>query len=359
MKNNAKRVPRIFLGASALVLALGISTGLSWLWWANATAPTRSRTGAVTVQVPEGASADSIGRQLEREGLIRSLMAWKLWARLAAFKNDRGSFQTGTYELSAQASLDDLAKTIWTGQVKQTTFTIPEGWSLREMGAYFEKEGWFSADAFLKAAAQVPRDRFAWLPEDLSMLEGFLFPDTYQVPVEGRSPDAVIDVMLEHFETHALPLYQQRQGLKDLSLNEWVTLSSIVEKEAVVARERPLIAGVFWNRLRLGMSLGSDPTVEYGLGIRQTQEQPLTFAQVGQPSPYNTYINPGLPPTPIASPGLASLKAVLTPEQTPYLYFVARYDGTHVFSESLGDHERAQGTIRDQQDAKRLESGKI
>ncbi len=310
------------------------------------------------MQVPEGASADSIGRQLEQAGLIHSVMAWKLWARLAAFKHNQGSFQTGTYELSAQDSLDNLANTIWTGRVKQASFTIPEGWSLREMGAYFEKEGWFSAEAFLKAAAQVPRDRFPWLPERAAMLEGFLFPDTYQLPVEGRSPNAVINVMLKHFETHALPLYQQRQGLKDTSLNEWVTLSSIVEKEAVVPQERPRIAGVFWNRLHLKMSLGSDPTVEYGLGIRQTPEQPLTLAQVRQPSPYNTYINPGLPPTPIASPGLASLKAVLTPEQTAYLYFVARYDGTHVFSESLGDHERAQGSIRDRQDAKRAESGK-
>jgi UPF0755 protein len=358
VKQNAKRVPRIFLGASAISLLLGISTGLSWLWWANATAPTQDKAAVVTVQVPEGASADSIGQQLEQAGLIHSVMAWKLWARLAAFKNNQGSFQTGTYELSAQASLGDLANTIWTGRVKQASFTIPEGWSIREMGAHFEKEGWFSADAFVKAATQVPRDRFPWLPENVSMLEGFLFPDTYQVPLEGRSPDAVINVMLKHFETHALPLYQQRQGLKETSLNEWVTLSSIVEKEAVVPQERPRIAGVFWNRLRLAMSLGSDPTVEYGLGIRQTQEQPLTLAQVRQPSPYNTYINPGLPPTPIASPGLASMKAVLAPEQTAYLYFVARYDGTHVFSESLGDHERAQGSIRDRQDAKRTESGK-
>jgi UPF0755 protein len=358
VKQNAKRISRTFLGASVLSLLLGGGAGLTWLWWASATAPTRNKAEAVTVTVPEGASADSIGQQLERVGLIHSLTAWKLWARLAALKNSQGSFQTGTYELSAQDSLDALAKTIWTGRVKQANFTIPEGWSLREMGTYFQKEGWFSADAFLKAAAQVPRDRFPWLPENVSMLEGFLFPDTYQVPVEGRSPDAVINVMLKHFETHALPLYQQRQGLKETSLNEWVTLSSIVEKEAVVPQERPRIAGVFWNRLRLGMSLGSDPTVEYGLGIRQTEEQPLTLVQVRQPSPYNTYINPGLPPTPIASPGLASLKAVLAPEQTAYLYFVARYDGTHVFSESLSDHERAQGSIRDQQDAKRSDSGK-
>jgi UPF0755 protein len=128
-----------------------------------------------------------------------------------------------------------------------------------------------------------------------------------------------------------------------------VTLASIVEKEAVVPQERSRIAGVFTSRLRQGWTLGSDPTVEYALGIRQTADQPLTFDQVKIASPYNTYINPGLPPTPIASPGLASLKATLYPEDTPYLYFVARYDGTHVFSRTLAEHEAAQAAIRKQQ----------
>lgn len=358
MKHNAKRVSRFIVGASTLAFLLWISVGGSWLWWVNATAPVGGRNKTVLVQVPEGATADAIGQQLQSLGLIHSLTAWKLWARLASLRNAQGSFQTGTYELSPQASLPLLAQTIWTGQVKQASFTIPEGWSLKQMGEYFEAQGWFSADAFAQAAQQIPRDRFTWLPQNLPFLEGFLFPDTYQIPLDQRSqPQLVIDTMLKRFETEALPLYQNRQGFAELSLNDWVTLSSVVEKEAVVAQERPLIAGVFWNRLRDGITLGSDPTVEYGLGIKQTQDQPLTLAQVNTPSPYNTYINPGLPPTPIASPGLASLKAVLAPTPTPYLYFVARYDGTHVFSETLADHERAQAAIRDQQDAQRAPSG--
>ncbi len=127
-----------------------------------------------------------------------------------------------------------------------------------------------------------------------------------------------------------------------------MTLASIVEKEAVVGSERPLIAGVFFSRLQKGMRLESDPTVEYALGIRQTADQPLTFAQVKTVSPYNTYLNPGLPPGPIASPGLASLKATLAPEKTDYLFFVARYDGTHVFSRTLQEHEAAVTKIRKQ-----------
>ena len=119
-----------------------------------------------------------------------------------------------------------------------------------------------------------------------------------------------------------------------------------MEKESVVQQERPLIAGVFTARLQQGMRLESDPTVEYGLGIRQTADQPLTYAQVGTPNPYNTYLNAGLPPTAIASPGIASLQATLNPESTEYLFFVARYDGTHVFSRTLTEHVAATKQIR-------------
>jgi UPF0755 protein len=237
-----------------------------------------------------------------------------------------------------------IAEIIRSGQVVQTSFTIPEGWNRRQMAAYFQAEGFFSADAFLAATEQIPRDRYPWLPDRIPHLEGFLFPDTYQLPAEEVTPAAVVDTMLSRFETTALPIYQQAKT--DLSLLEWATLASIVEKEAVIADERGVIAGVFTNRLKQNIPLGADPTVEYGLGISQTREQPLTWAQVGTPSPYNTYINPGLPPTPIASAGQASLEATLAPEQTDYLFFVARYDGTHVFSRTLAEHEAARDAIR-------------
>jgi UPF0755 protein len=358
VKTSEKKLSRHLLGVAAgFFLLLGTGAGAGLLWWNNAIAPQGSGR-SVTVQIPEGASADEIGRQLQTVGLIRSLPAWKLWVRLASTRGGAGGFQAGTYELSPQASLPALAEVIWTGKVKQASFTIPEGWSLKQMATYFEQQGWFSAGAFLKVTTQVPYERFPWLPANLPHLEGFLFPDTYQVPIEQRSdPAKVVNTMLKHFERQALPLYQQRQGFPDMGLQDWVTLSSIVEKEAVVPQERSRIAGVFWNRLRKEMALGSDPTVEYGLGIRQTEDQPLTFSQVKTPTPYNTYINPGLTPTPIASPGLASLKAVLDPEQTDYLYFVARYDGTHVFSKTLAEHEQAQSKIWDHKDAQQSQNG--
>jgi UPF0755 protein len=150
--------------------------------------------------------------------------------------------------------------------------------------------------------------------------------------------------MLDRFEQVALPVYQENQSgnpKNKISLKDWVTLASIVEKEAVLESERRLISGVFWNRLRQNKRLESDPTVEYGLNIRQTRERPLTLSQVRTESPYNTYLNEGLPPGAIASVGLASLKATLDPATTDYFFFVARYDGSHVFSRTLEDHEKA------------------
>lgn len=341
--------------AVALVTLVGGIGGGGWYWWQSAIAPIRNETQPreqlLQVKIPDGASANEIGSILEEAGLIRSVTAWKVWTRWQGLWNTSGGFHAGTYQLSPQAPLPEIAQTIWTGKVQQISFTVPEGWSQKQMAAYFEELGWFTAQEFLEAANTIPRDRYPWLPEGIPFLEGFLFPDTYQISVDQRTPNAVIGVMLDHFQASALPVYEKRAGFEDLSLNDWVTLASIVEKEAVVAEERARIAGVFWNRLRDNITLGSDPTVEYGLGITQTPDQPLTYAQVETPSPYNTYINAGLTPTPIASPGLASLQATVSPEKTDFLYFVARYDGTHVFSRTLTEHLRAQARIRDQQDA--------
>lgn len=253
--------------------------------------------------------------------------------------------------------MQNIAATIWAGEVAQTSFTIPEGWSIRQMAQYFEAQKYFSADAFLAAVNQFSTAAYPWLPADAPLagfppLEGYLFPDTYQVPVGASiQPEFVIKLMLDRFQQVALPIYQQHQSKTRLSLAEWVTLASLVEKESVVPEERSRISGVFHNRLNQQMPLASDPTVEYAFGIQQTPDQPLTYRQVETPHPYNTYVNVGLPPAPIASPGKASLEATLTPEATDYLFFVARYDGTHVFSRTLAEHQAAQNAIHDQREA--------
>ena len=350
-------------GSLGLLIALALGTIGTWqvkAWWATETAPIASSAVAktVVVTIPSGSSAQSIGDQLLQAGVIRSKRAWQTWTRIQTFSSRKGGFQAGSYEVSPQESLAEIGNKIWTGKVVQAGFTIPEGWNIRQMAAHFEEQRFFKAQDFLTAIQQFSStptaQKYSWLPPNLPFVEGFLFPDTYQIPVGTVTPEQLITVMLDRFEKAALPIYQAQQGKNPLKLSllQWVTLSSIVEKEAVIPTERPVIAGVFTNRLQQGMSLGSDPTVEYAFGITQTPENPLTLAQVRTPSPYNTYINVGLPPTPIASPGLASLEATLSPQATEYLYFVARYDGTHVFSKTLGDHESAQDKIRDRFDAK-------
>lgn len=301
---------------------------------------------AVQIQIPPGTAAQQIGTDLETAGIIRSAFAWKLWSTWLGWTDKQGGFKAGIYELSPSQSLPEVAHKVWQGQVMQLDFTIPEGWSIRQMANYFESLGYFSAPEFIAVTKEIPSEQYSWLPQNLPHLEGFLYPDTYKLPSDSITPQTVKKIMLDRFEQVALPIYQQGKNKTKLNLLEWTTLSSIVEKEAVVPQERGIIAGVFSERLRRGMRLETDPTVEYGLGIQQTADQPLTYSQVGTPSPYNTYLNPGLPPTPIAAPGKASLEAALNPEQTEYLFFVARYDGTHVFSKTLKDHEAARDAIR-------------
>lgn len=346
-------------------VVMGAGAWQGWRWWSWASAPVnaigddsaqaagapdQASDAAVQIEIPQGTSAQQIGEDLAAAGLIRSTTAWELWTRWLSMQNTPGGYQAGTYEISPSDSLPEVAEKIWTGQVVQSTYTIPEGWSLKQIGEYLEEKGFFSAEAFSQAAMQIPRDRYPWLPENLPHLEGFLFPDTYVVAGEV-TPTAVINQMLDRFQQVALPVYERGKGISPYSLLEWVTLASIVEKEAVVDTERPVIASVFAKRLDENIPLAADPTVEYALGIRQTVDKPLTYAQVGTPSPYNTYVNPGLPPTPIAAPGLSSLEVSIKPADTEYLYFMARYDGTHIFSRTLAEHEAAKTAVDEQLEA--------
>ncbi|MBD1996379.1 endolytic transglycosylase MltG [Leptolyngbya sp. FACHB-541] len=365
-----QRISKWFFYLIVFPATLGLCGWQGWVWWSWANAPADAATEqpataeqpatteqpataeqpatteakTVQFQIPEGTSAQQIGQDLEAAGLIRSTTAWNLWTRWQTLQNREGGFLAGTYALSPSEPMEAIANKIWRGEVVHLSFTIPEGWSTKEMAEYFEEQGFFTAQEFLAATRQVPRDQYPWLPQRLPLLEGFLYPDTYQVEDEV-TPESVINQMLDRFEQVALPVYQQ--GQTQFSLLEWVTLASIVEREAVISEERPQIASVFARRLRENIPLGADPTVEYALGIRQTPEQPLTLDEVNTPSPYNTYVNTGLPPTPIASPGVSSLEASLNPADTEYLFFVARYDGTHVFSRTLAEHEAAQAAIQD------------
>ncbi|MEB3211271.1 MAG: endolytic transglycosylase MltG [Leptolyngbyaceae bacterium] len=334
-------------------VALGLSGWQGWQWWSWAIAPvdateTETDDRSFDIEIEDGTTARQIGETLSDEGLIRSSTAWNLWTRWQTLLDRPGGFLAGTYEISTTESMPTIANRIWEGDVKTGSLTIPEGWAIADMATYLDSEGLMTEADFLAAAQSVSPQDYPWLPNAVfsvegANLEGFLFPDTYEV-LEGMTADQLVAQMLNRFEEVGLPLYDRSRS--PYSLMEWVTLASIVEKEAVVSEEREEIAAVFARRLREGIALGSDPTVEYALGIQQTPENPLTFTDIRVASPYNTYRYPGLPPGPIASPGVASLEESLNPRDTEYLYFVARYDGTHVFSQTLAEHEAAQAEIR-------------
>ncbi len=319
-KKTVKRKNKISPAMRIIPATVGVILLLGWVSWKGLTAPVEAKGKEVDKEkqvqftVKSGVGGNQIGAELERAGLIKSDNGWKIWTKLKQATDSKGGFKAGTYLVSPEESLSDIAAKIWDGKIMQTNFTIPEGWSTKQMAEYFESQGYFSADEFERAIEEIPDEKYSWLPQDLPILEGFLYPDTYKISSDRISnPQAIINTMLDRFEQIALPVYEAEKP--DMSLKDWVTLASIVEKEAVVGEERRLIAGVFTARLDQGIRLGSDPTVEYGLGIRQTADQPLTYAQVETPSPYNTYMNAGLTPTPIASPGIESLKATLEPRR--------------------------------------------
>jgi len=351
MKKSIKLISnRALFYLAILPVSCGIFAWQGWSWWSWVSGPLVSETSstqspeanAVTIKIPVGTYGQQIGEDLEAAGIIRSATAWNLWVRWLSLQNSDLEFKAGTYNLSPTEPLSAIASKILEGDVVKLSYVIREGWSIKQMAEYLEAEGFFPAADFITATKKIPYDRFPWLPSNIPHLEGYLFPDTYKIVAENTTPEAIINQMLGQFEQIALPVYQKNpNNTTKLSLHEWVTLGSIVEKEAVVAEERGLISGVFNNRLEKGMRLAADPTVEYGLGISQTKDRPLTYSQVETPSPYNTYMNTGLPPTAIASPGLASLEATLNPEDTEYLYFMARYDGTHIFSRTGAEHEAA------------------
>ena len=332
----------------SLIFLLVLSGGLGYWRWQTWLQPVGG-SEPIQVTIQPGSSSRQISRQLQQAGVIRSALAWELWSRTLG---RNWLFQAGTYALDPNQDMLAVAQQLRQGRILQRRLTIPEGWRIQQIAEALAERNWIPAEVFIATARVIPP--LDWLPPNLSSLEGYLFPDTYFFPaeqLEGSLPDRqkaelVINAMLQRFAEVALPLF--RQHATPLSLHEWVTLASIVEREAAVPEERALIAGVFLNRLKAGMPLAADPTVEYALNIQQTPARRLTLAEVRTPSPYNTYLNPGLPPGPIANPGLASLRAVLEPEETDYLYFVARYDGTHVFSRTPAEHEAAQRQILSQ-----------
>jgi UPF0755 protein len=286
----------------------------------------------VGFHVEPGKTLRGLGRELESQGLIRNARAFE-W--LGRWREAAGELRAGEYALSRELSSGEILDRIVAGRVRTWEVSLPEGLTAVEVAARVESAGLAEAPAFLAVVADPDA------PERLGVegpgLEGYLFPETYQL-ARGLDAEAVVKTLVDEF-LRAWEPRAERAAERGLSMRQVATLASIVEKETGVPEERPLIAGVFHNRLARGMRLETDPTVIYGI---PEFDGNLTRAHLDDATnPYNTYQIPGLPPGPIANAGAAALEAVVEPAESEYLFFVSRNDGTHVFSKSYRAHLNA------------------
>ena len=286
------------------------------------------------VEIPEGSGHTSIGRRLADAGIIRD----RLGFRFEILRSGLGRrLQAGEYRFDRPMTVREVVDKIARGDVYLVPITFREGLTIREMAQLFEAKGLGTAKDFATQASDAQRIRN--LDPAATNLEGYLFPDTYATTRQTTAAQ-LVPRMVEGFEKALTPETLSAAEGRGLTLRELVTLASIVEKETGKPEERPLVAAVYSNRLKIGMALQCDPTVIYALERANRYNGNLTRENMQIDSPYNTYRYPGLPPGPIANPGRASLEAAARPADVPYLYFVARGDGSHAFAATLDEHNR-------------------
>lgn len=307
--------------------------------------------------IEPGTPARVIGQNLLAAGLISDDLLFEAYVRVNGLAN---RLNAGTFELAPNMTLVEIVETLLDTAAASSMLTIPEGWRLEQIADYLT-----TTDIFVHTPQALATYRQQTSTSDLSeldparylflqerpagvSLEGYLFPDTYQIPSTAPTAADLLSRQLDNFAIRVVPLYEQAvaAGQTTLTLYQVLTLASIVEREAVVAEERPIIAAVYLNRLAAGMALNADPTVQYALGYQPDSGQwwktPIFLEEYSAvDSPYNTYLYPGLPPGPICNPGLSSIAAVLQPADHNFLYFVALPDGSgrHVFAQTFEEHQ--------------------
>ncbi len=286
----------------------------------------------VRVVVPRGANLHVAAESLASAHIVRNATAFRLYALVRG--RDR-SIKAGTYVISPRLSWSDVLDVLDGGKSVEQHITIPEGWSLEQIVPQLAR----ALNAPVDSVKAAVRDTALLHRLDIPTptLEGYLFPDTYVFP-EGTTPRAAVALMVGRFEQVWQPAWDTVLQSRALSRNDVMALAAIVEKEARLPEERPVIAAVYLNRIRVGMRLQADPTVQYAIGHHVAR---VFYKDLEIDSPYNTYRIKGLPPGPIASPGKPSILAALTPANVPYLYFVAHPDGHHEFTKDFSAHADA------------------
>ena len=330
MARRKRRAARLLV----LLLAVG-GAAVAYILYSRVTEPYRGYAGAEQfVDIPPGAGRTLIGERLIAAGVVRDQRTFRLalWLSGQARRLKAGEYRF-EQPMTPMAVIDKIAK----GDVFVIPVTFPEGLTIAEMSAIVEAHGVGPAASFIAAAKDASLVRA--IDPEARDLEGYLFPDTYRL---SRHADAaeLVRLMVNRFEHVFTPELRDEAASRGLTIRRTVVLASIVEKETARPDERPAIAAVYLNRLRIGMALQCDPTVIYALQRVGKYTGNLRREDLQVDSPYNTYRYPGMPPGPIAAPGKASLEAAVRPAASDYLYFVSRNDGSHVFARTLDEHNR-------------------
>jgi UPF0755 protein len=319
-----------------IVLFLMLAAAAAGAWFYSGVDRTFKGYDAVEqfVEIPQGSGSAAIAKRLADAGVVRDVNNFRLALWLTG---DARRLQAGEYRFDRPMSAREVADKIARGDVYVRPITFPEGLTVRQMAALYESKGFGPARDFLSAAKHGALIRA--VDPDAKDLEGYLFPDTYKLPRHATAEQLVARMVAGFMKALTPELIDQAEA-RGLTIRRLVTLASIVEKETGTAGERPRVAAVYTNRLRIGMGLQCDPTVIYALERAGRYDGNLTREDLQFDSPYNTYRYAGLPPGPIAAPGRASLQAAAAPADVPYLYFVSKNDGSHAFATTLDEHNR-------------------
>lgn len=314
----------------SLMLCLALALGLGVWYWHYLVTPSPG-TGEAVVLIPRGAGVRTIGELLADQGLIEADVRFLLMARFSGLAS---RLRAGEYMIPRGLKPLEVLHLLALGKVVLHRLTVQEGLTVEQIAALFSSRGWGGREDFITLSRDLRLIREMGLTA--TSLEGYLYPDTYTFSRQEFSEEFILRVMVKRF----FQVWAEIEATAETQLerHQVLTLASIVEKETGSAGERPLIARVFLNRLGRGMRLQSDPTVVYGV---EGFSGRITRADLRRATPYNTYVIPALPPGPICNPGRAAMEAVLQPAESGALYFVSRNDGTHVFSKTLAEHNRA------------------
>ena len=309
--------------------------------------PAGTHAGSVAFSVEPGETATTIANRLQEQGLISDSQLFRLYMRYAGVD---AKLEAGQFALSPSLNMIEIAERLQRARAEEIVVTIPEGLRAEEIAELLTAQGALDGERFLELVqagdpAAAGRGAYDFLDDRPpgTTLEGFLFPDTYRLPVPAE-PEDLLARMLDNFDRQVTPEMRQTARAAGRSLHEVVTLASIVQREALLAEEEPVIADVFLNRLEKGMFLRTDPTVQYAMGYQSDSGQwwktPVQLDEYETvDSPYNTYLYPDLPPGPICNPGVSAIQAAIYPADTKFLYFMATGDGGHAFAETWEEHE--------------------